>query len=83
MKKSGKFVFGLIFTGVLILSFLNSSCMKKPPADLVLLNGAIFTVDADNPIARALVISGNKITKICTKDSEAEKYVGDETRVID
>jgi len=83
MKKFGKFVFGLIFTGVLILSFLNSSCMKKPPADLVLLNGAIFTVDADNPIARALVISGNKITKVCTKDSEAEKYVGDETRVID
>jgi hypothetical protein len=83
MKKNGKFAFGLIFAGVLILSFLNSSCMKKSPADLVLLNGVIFTVDADNSMARALVISGNKITKVCAKDSEAEKYAGDETRVID
>lgn len=83
MKKSGKFVFCLIFTGIFILSFFNSSCMKKPPADLVLLNGAIFTVDADNSMASALVISGNKITKVCAKDSEAEKYIGDETRVID
>lgn len=68
---------------ILLMNFL--ACVKKrmPSADLVLLNGDIYTVDPDNPKARALVITDSKITSVCQKDSEARKYIGDETRVID
>lgn len=60
-------------------------CSKKNeiPADLVLVNGDIWTVDDANPTARALVVTGNKITAVCQNDKEVEKYIGAETRVID
>lgn len=66
------------------LSFIN--CAKEenvPPADLVLLNGDIYTVDPDNPWAKSLVITGNTITAVCKNDKEARKFIGDETKVID
>ncbi|MBD3412917.1 MAG: amidohydrolase family protein [Candidatus Aminicenantes bacterium] len=53
------------------------------PGDLVLLNGDIHTVDPENPKAHALVINGNKITAVCQVSEEAEKYIGENTRVID
>jgi len=65
--------------------FIFSSCVQKtyPPADLVLLNGDIYTVNPDMPRASAIVITGNKITAACRKNSQAERYVGEGTRVID
>jgi len=85
MKREFKIDFSTI--GTLIIAFILivcSSCsQRKSPADLVLLNGAICTVNPDNPTARALVVSGNKITAVCKRDSEAQKYIGKETRVID
>ena len=59
-------------------------CAKKPaPADLVLLNGDVYTVDPAIPAAKALVITGNTITAVCASDREARRYVGQKTRVID
>lgn len=85
MKREFRIDFSTI--GTLIIAFILivcSSCsQRKSPADLVLLNGAICTVNPDNPTARALVVSGNKITAVCKRDSEARKYIGKETRVID
>ncbi len=71
----------LVFSFILFLS----RCGQKtyPPADLVLLNGDVYTVDPANPTARALVITGNIITDVCRKDSEARKSIGERTRVID
>lgn len=54
-----------------------------PPADLVLFNGVIHTVDPSNPEACALVITGNKITAVCKQNSKVGKYIGDKTRSID
>ena len=54
-----------------------------PPADLVLLDGDIYTVDDDNPRARDMVITGNTITAVFNVDGEADKYIGENTRVID
>ena len=65
------------------MSFWGCSQQRSEPADLVLLNGTIWTVDAHNPKATALVLSGNKITAVCQSDKEAENYVGDETEVFD
>ncbi len=77
---------GVILGVVLIFSF--GSCKGKeieviPPADLVLLDGDIFTLDEDNPRARDMVITGNKITEVFNTDGEADKYIGEETKVID
>lgn len=71
----------LVFSFILFLS----RCGQKtyPPADLVLLNGDVYTVDPANPTARALVITGNIITGVCRKDSEVRKSIGERTRVID
>ena len=68
----------------IFLSFIN--CAKEenvPPADFVLLNGDIYTVDSDNPWAKSLVIMGNIITAVCKNDKEARKFIGGETKVID
>ncbi len=61
------------------------SCSKQAtiPADLVLLNGKIFTADVENPSADALAINGNKITAVLSGDTTIKKYIGDETEVID
>ncbi len=80
--------FNSLFIGaVLLLSvmviFPNCAQKTYAPADLVLINGEIFTVDADNPWASALVITGNTITAVCKGDNQARKYIGEGTRVID
>jgi len=78
---------GIFISAIIILGFFDCTKEKEeekvPPADLVLLNGDIYTVNPDNPEARALVITENKITAVCSSDQEAQKYVGSETRVID
>ena len=68
---------------VIILNFWSCSMQKPEAADLVLLNGEIWTVDSHNPKAKALVISGNKIKAVVQDEREAKKYIGDETQVID
>jgi predicted amidohydrolase YtcJ len=80
-RKSRIICYGLC-AGMVLLLF--AGCAKKPaPASLVLLNGDIYTVDPANPSAKALVITGNKITAVCASDREAKRYIGQKTRVID
>ena len=55
---------------------------QPAPADLVLLNGTIITVDARGTIAEALAIKDGKIAFVGTT-AASRKYVGDGTRVID
>ena len=83
----GKFSSFVIILFVLAL-ISSMSCKKEtleppPPADLVLLDGDIYTVDEDNPRARDMVITGNTITAVLNVDGEADKYIGENTRVID
>jgi len=81
--KSNFSVIGMLLTAIIIVNFFSCAQKKVPPADLVLLNGDIYTVDPDSPTARALVVTGNKITAVCKEDSDAKKYIGKKTRVID
>jgi len=82
MRKKSK-LFGLcLFVGLIVLCL--AGCGKRPaPADLVLLDGAVYTVNPAFPEAKALVITGNKISAVCKSDREAKKYIGPKTRVID
>src|SRR5690349_6854754 len=52
------------------------------PADLVLRNGKIITMNAAHPIAQAVAIRADKIAAIGS-DSDAAKWTGPQTRVID
>ncbi len=68
----------------LTLMFLAFSCAgpSVPPADLVLLNGKIATVDEDFSFAEAVAVTDGRITKVgTTKDIEA--YIGPDTERID
>ena len=65
----------------LVIGFI--SCSKaKEPADLVLTNGKIETVDDKNPEVQAIAIKGDKILAVGT-DKEIKRYVTSKTRIID
>ena len=70
---------------LLILSILavSLSACSKSPADLVLKNGQIYTLEESQPWASAIVIKGNKIVAVLDDDSESSLYVGPNTQVID
>src|SRR5262245_56120555 len=55
---------------------------QVPPADLVLLNGKILTVDSRDAIAQAVAISGGRIVAVGTT-AELRARVGGSTQVID
>ena len=52
-------------------------------ADLILLNGEIYTMEEDQPWASAVVITGNTITAVLDDDAAARTHAGPDTRVID
>ena len=52
------------------------------PADLVLRNGKIVTVDDTNPVAQALAVRGNEIVAVGT-NAEVDAYRSEMTTVID
>jgi predicted amidohydrolase YtcJ len=53
-----------------------------PKADLVLRGGKIITLSPDRPVAEAIAVTGERITKVGTT-AEINDFVGPETRVID
>lgn len=62
---------------------MNCSTEQAGDADLVLMNGEIFTADPGNPSAEALVIDGNILTAVLSDAGQAKKYIGGKTQVID
>jgi len=68
---------------VLILSFYLSSSSATKPADLILKNGEVYTMEANQPWASAVVITGNKITAVLDNSDQLKPYMSPKTRVID
>ena len=52
------------------------------PAELVITNAVIYTVDKDRTSAEALAVSGGRIAAVGSAD-EIKKYIGTETELID
>lgn len=77
---------GLVHRWILLLALLLFLAMaihaKVEPADLVLRDGRIVTLDDRYPEAQALAAKGDAIVAIGT-DREIAPYVGRSTRVID
>jgi predicted amidohydrolase YtcJ len=68
---------------VLVLLGMAVGCSAPPePADLVLKNGRIVTVDEKVPEASALAIRGGRFVAVGS-DKKIDGYIGESTRVID
>ncbi len=70
----------------LALAFAGAACgperSAQTPADLVVTNGRVVTVDEDLPEAEAVAMRGDRIVAVGTA-AEIGDLVGDETEVID
>jgi len=67
---------------VLISAIIISISCKREVADLVLLSGKVATVDKNFSIHEAIAVNDNKFIYIGDNE-KAEKYVGENTNVID
>ena len=72
-------VCALLFMACLIIMVACS----RPPADIILTNAEVYTMEADQPWASAVVINGNKIAAVLGEGADIEPYRGPNTRVID
>jgi predicted amidohydrolase YtcJ len=72
---AGVFLFGVTSCG--------PEYVSDNPADLILMNGEIYTMEEDHPWASAVVVTGNKITAVLDDDAEVDAYRGPDTEVID
>ncbi|HHP7242408.1 MAG TPA: amidohydrolase [Cyclobacteriaceae bacterium] len=70
----------LVFSSIAITLF--SSCQKSRKAEMVIINGTVYTADDGNPKTEAIAIENAKIIAI-GKNDEIKSYIGDKTKVID
>jgi len=68
--------------GVVLSLFAVVLIPQTPPADVVLTNGTVITVNARDSIAQAVAIRGSKIVFVGSS-ADARRFVGDKTDVID
>jgi predicted amidohydrolase YtcJ len=78
MRLSG--LSGMLVAAALFLTFCGPAVEQ---ADLVLLDGEIYTMEAAQPWAAAVAITGNKIVAVLDNDEAAKIYIGKKTRVVD
>jgi predicted amidohydrolase YtcJ len=68
---------------LIISGLFNSACKKAvEPADLILMNGKIVTVDEALPQAEALAVRGDKIVAL-GRNKDIQRFQGERTQVID
>jgi len=61
---------------LLVVVLLSSLPLHAEPADLILRNARVCTVEPSQPWASAVVISGNQISAVLDADADLEKYRG-------
>ncbi len=65
------------------LSFLTAGCAARvAPADTVIRNGKVVTMDSTSPEGQGVAITGDRIIAVGS-DAEIGRYVGPGTKVID
>jgi predicted amidohydrolase YtcJ len=70
------------FFALLITFALSALVLAQAPADLILINGKIWTVDDKRPEVEAVAILGNRIAAVGST-AEIRKWAGANTKVID
>ena len=71
-----------LFAATTAMGVLAQPQPSRPPADVVLINGTVITVDRDDAVAQAVAIANGKITAVGTTD-QIKSHVGSATEVID
>lgn len=81
LDKTRSVVVSLVLLWVVLVS--SSACEQKvEPADLVLLNGKIITVDEKQPEAEAIAIRKDTIVAVGSR-REIDRYIGKSTQSLD
>ncbi len=79
-------LFALLITATLIavapLTLARQEMMSPDPADLILRNGLIYTVDSTNTMTEAVAIREGKIVFVGS-NNDVKRYKGKQTRIID
>ncbi|MDQ2945345.1 MAG: amidohydrolase, partial [Acidobacteriota bacterium] len=75
-------MFGTVCTTFWVVALLTPFLSAQPAADLVLLNGKIWTVNAGQPTAQAVACLGSRIVAVGST-SDVQRWVGASTRVVD
>ncbi len=73
----------VLFLSILLVLHFSLFTADAKPADLILKNGEVCTMEPDQPWASAVVITGNKITAVPDSSDRITPYIGPKTRVID
>src|SRR4051812_29468314 len=71
-----------ILTAFLVLANAAAAAAAQTPADIVLVNGKVLTVDAGDRVAQAIAIRGDRIAAVGT-NAEVERLVGPRTQRLD
>jgi predicted amidohydrolase YtcJ len=82
MPRKRTFKLHCLGLAVFIVTAFFSCAKKENPADLILMNGRIVTVDKDLPEADALAVIGDRIVAVGSY-KKIKAYRGESTRVID
>ena len=82
MDRRGRSVVVILCLACFITIAACASQPPVPPATLVLTNGKVVTVEASPAEARAIAITGDRITAVGS-DDEIKRYIGAGTEVID
>ncbi len=72
----------LLFAGLAVLFLVTACGPKLEPADMVLHNGKVVTVDTAKPEAQAVAVRAGVISAVGSEE-EIQKYIGPNTKVID
>ena len=82
MPKNRRLALAAVLFAVLVVMFISKRNPRVEPADLVLTNGQVVTVDEKLPEAQALAVRGGKIEAVGSV-KEINRYIGSATQVID
>src|SRR5271156_2318077 len=64
------------------LAALGATVALCQPADMVLRNGKIVTMNAAQPVAQAIAVRGDKVSALGS-NADAARWIGPQTKVID
>ena len=82
MKRTSNWRRLFLLAGSFLAVAMTACGPKVEPADMVLLNGKVATVDPERPQAQAIAVRGDIIAAVGAQE-EIRRYVGPNTQVID
>jgi predicted amidohydrolase YtcJ len=72
----------LLMTAVLTCAASAAPAQSPPPADIVFINGKVFTADDGDRVVQGFAVKGDRFVAAGT-DDDVRRYAGPQTRVID